>query len=83
MYDSFSPPYDFHFTFPSLSTTFSFPKFEYCLHCGAYHQGLCHKIKVIEYYPNGMIKKVEYYSENLDAPKMDSQVKFTISADSP
>lgn len=30
-----------------------------CNHCGYIHDGVCPKIKSIEYFENGMIKKVE------------------------
>lgn len=31
-----------------------------CEHCGAHHAGRCHRIKAIDYYPNGTMKRVEY-----------------------
>lgn len=33
---------------------------EKCGHCGNYRTGHCPLIKAIEYFPNGMIKRVEY-----------------------
>ena len=50
-----------------LGTTDSWPidlgnQFKYCQHCGCYHQGTCPRIKSIEYYLNGSIKKIEYHS---------------------
>jgi len=33
----------------------------YCDHCSAYHVGRCPRIKAIEYYPDGAVKRVEYY----------------------
>jgi hypothetical protein len=33
----------------------------YCHHCDCYHTGTCSKIKAIEYYPDGTVKRVEYY----------------------
>jgi hypothetical protein len=35
-----------------------------CGHCGFIHDGVCPRIKSIEYYENGMIKKVEYHGLN-------------------
>lgn len=35
-----------------------------CGHCGAYHTGQCPRIKAIEYYGNGQIKRVEYHDPN-------------------
>lgn len=34
-----------------------------CLYCGAAqtHTGVCHRIKSIEYYPDGTMKKVELF----------------------
>lgn len=32
-----------------------------CQHCGTVHLGMCYRIKTIEYYPNGSVKKVEYH----------------------
>jgi hypothetical protein len=34
-----------------------------CMHCDNYHSGVCSKIKSIEYYPDGTIKKVEYHQD--------------------
>lgn len=34
----------------------------YCSYCNAYHVGMCHRIKSMEYYPDGTIKKVELNS---------------------
>lgn len=38
--------------------------YRYCEHCGLYHAGRCSKIKAIEYYPNGTIKRVEYHDHS-------------------
>jgi len=32
-----------------------------CNHCGFIHDGVCPRIKSIEYFENGTIKKIEYY----------------------
>jgi hypothetical protein len=32
-----------------------------CQHCGFMHSGVCSRIKSIEYYANGTIKRVEYH----------------------
>lgn len=34
---------------------------EQCHHCGQWHTGACPRVKSIEYYQNGMIKRVEYF----------------------
>lgn len=31
-----------------------------CRHCGHLHSGPCPRVKAIEYYPNGTVKRVEY-----------------------
>lgn len=31
-----------------------------CPHCGLGHPGSCSRVRAIEYWPNGMIKKIEY-----------------------
>lgn len=32
-----------------------------CSHCGMFHPGqTCPRIKAIEYFPNGMIKRIEF-----------------------
>lgn len=47
-----------------MSTTAIEPK-GYCPHCSnppsnyVYHSGKCPKVKSVEYYPNGTVKKVE------------------------
>lgn len=33
----------------------------YCGHCGISHQGQCPRIKSIEYWPDGTVKRVEYH----------------------
>jgi len=32
-----------------------------CGHCGYGHSGTCPRIKAIEYYANGTVKRVEYH----------------------
>jgi hypothetical protein len=52
--------------FPSIHTESSAPEggsyhwVVCCQHCGGSHEGECHRIKSIEYYPDGSIKRVEY-----------------------
>jgi len=36
----------------------SMPRF--CGHCGSWHGPACPRVKAIEYYPDGTIKRVEY-----------------------
>lgn len=31
-----------------------------CQHCGMHHQGACPRVKAIEYYSDGTVKRVEY-----------------------
>ena len=31
-----------------------------CGHCWSFHQGPCPRVAAIEYYENGMVKRVEY-----------------------
>jgi len=33
---------------------------ETCPHCGVWHSGRCPQIRSIEYFPNGIIKKITY-----------------------
>lgn len=32
-----------------------------CQHCGNYHTGQCPRIKAIEYYANGTVKRIEFF----------------------
>lgn len=32
----------------------------HCHHCGSFHQGGCPRVKAIEYYPDGTVRRVEY-----------------------
>jgi hypothetical protein len=32
----------------------------FCGHCGLYHGAVCPRIRAIEYYPDGSLKRVEY-----------------------
>lgn len=34
-----------------------------CQHCGMIHDGVCSRVKSIEYYPDGTMKRVEYHDE--------------------
>ena len=50
-----------------------------CPYCGSsHHPEACWKVKSIEYYPNGRIKKVELHSHefNLDPP-FKTSITFT------
>jgi hypothetical protein len=35
---------------------------EPCAHCGNIHQGNCPRIKAIEYFADGAVKRVEYHA---------------------
>ena len=43
------------------TTTTSGVNLAECRHCGNYHAGQCPRVKSIEYYPDGIIKRVEYF----------------------
>ena len=34
-----------------------------CGHCGCSHNGTCQRIKAMEYYPDGTVKRVEYHDQ--------------------
>jgi hypothetical protein len=34
---------------------------EKCGHCGCYHDGACPRVKAIEFYGDGAIRRVEYH----------------------
>lgn len=37
-----------------------------CQWCGAYHTGVCRRVKSIDYYPDGTIKRIEFFAgENI------------------
>jgi hypothetical protein len=36
-------------------------EYTFCYHCGNYHGPACPRIRAIEYYPNGTVKRVEYH----------------------
>ena len=36
-----------------------------CAHCGGWHACQCPRIKAIEYYPDGSIKRVEYHEPTI------------------
>lgn len=46
-----------------------------CGHCGNYHEGQCPKVSAIEYFPNGMVKRVEFFGDEDSRP-----AKFTVGA---
>lgn len=35
---------------------------EKCGYCGAFHAGVCSRVKAIEYHENGMVKRVEFHA---------------------
>jgi hypothetical protein len=41
-----------------------------CGHCGMIHGGPCPRIKAIEYYPDGTVKRIEYHGEQGGQPTM-------------
>lgn len=46
-----------------------------CPHCGYIHSGPCPRIKAIEYYPDGTVKRVEYNTpEPLQAATLPWQI---------
>lgn len=51
-----------------LGTTSGTVSLPTCEHCGAYHTGRCHRIKAIEYYQNGSMKRVEYHDMYAPSP---------------
>lgn len=34
-----------------------------CGHCGGWHQGACPRVKAVEYYRDGTVKRVEYHDQ--------------------
>jgi hypothetical protein len=47
---------------PTTSTTPYVPsQWVHCGHCGSHHSVQCPRIKAIEYYPDGTVKRVEYH----------------------
>lgn len=44
-----------------MSDTTSNPRPLPCPHCGGYHSTTCHRVRVIEYNPDGTVKRVELY----------------------
>jgi hypothetical protein len=53
-----------------MSDSTASTSFGQCGHCGRWHdlKGICPHVKAIEYHPNGMVKRVEYY-ERCEAEK--------------
>ena len=43
------------------STDASTARVSHCQHCGNYHTGQCPRIKAIEYYANGTVKRIEFF----------------------
>ena len=41
-----------------------------CGHCGLWHEGrVCPRVKAIDYYPDGTVKRVEYHDPAPRAPR--------------
>jgi hypothetical protein len=51
--------------------------FEPCGWCGLIHQGACPKVKAIEYYPNGTIKRIEFHGASMPAQPIGGGVTTT------
>lgn len=43
-----------------------------CAHCGQWHDGVCSRVKSVEYYPNGTVKKIKYHDSPPPPPMMPS-----------
>jgi len=43
------------------STDASTARVSHCQHCGNYHTGQCPRVKAIEYYANGTMKRIEFF----------------------
>lgn len=37
------------------------PPLTECVHCGLIHKGRCQRIKAIDFYPSGDIRRIEYH----------------------
>jgi len=47
-----------------------------CPHCGLIHLGgVCLRVKAIEYFPNGMVKRVEYCQPVTDWPLVETDME--------
>jgi len=46
---------------------------QFCGHCGMYHGSVCPRIKAIEYYPNGTIKRIEYHGQAMIDAALEEQ----------
>ena len=44
-----------------MLTSASTANLNHCQHCGNYHTGQCPRIKAIEYYANGTVKRIEFF----------------------
>ena len=45
-----------------------------CCHCGMYHVGSCYMIAVVEYFPNGAVKRIEYRQPATDWPLVETDM---------
>lgn len=46
----------------------------HCLYCGAWHTGMCPRIKRIVYYPNGKIRAIEFTNGDSQFEDMDDMI---------
>ena len=66
LYNDYSDHYPW-FSNGITSTVLS--DFHYCPWCGSWHTGTCSRVKSIEYYPDGSIKRVEFHDDKpIDKP---------------
>lgn len=45
-----------------------------CLYCGNYHNGMCWRVKSIEYHENGAVRKVELHDSSNSPPMVEVSI---------
>lgn len=48
-----------------------------CPHCGMVHRETCHRIRAIEYYPNGTVKRIELHGPQEQPQPTQSRYNHT------
>ena len=63
---------------------YEYPALKPCPWCSGlggqvYHAGVCPRVRAIEYYPDGTVKRVEFWPEGRGSAEADSRVRARVS----
>ena len=78
LYNNYSDSYPW---FSNGTTSTISNDFHYCSWCGSWHTGTCPRVKAIEYYLDGSIKRVKFHDEDKPIKDESKPVKLAYICD--